>query len=164
MMIAELRMAARLPARRTVPGREAPSRPPVLSPPIAPAPTEAQHLSPPLQRSFVRRRGRVVDNGGGDRLGRWGGHLSTWAGRPRTPARPRAVRSATTGARGRRPGSRRRRRPRGTGQDDPCRRLTACANWRWRTAWPRSSSHWHLTLSCRRGRRAYPRLGILCAP
>ena len=73
-----------LPARRAVPGREAPVRPPVLSPPVAPpaAAPEAEHLCQSHEWCLALGRWRVVDNGGGDRLGRWGGRLSKdWRGR-----------------------------------------------------------------------------------
>ena len=107
--------------------------------------------------AIALRRMRVVNNGGGDRLGRWGSRLSKdWRGRVVVgrATRPRAGLSATTGARGRRPGSRRRRGPRGPGREGPCRRLTACANWRWQAAWARSPGPQLSTSSCRRDRRA----------
>ena len=69
---------AGLPASRAVPGREAPGRAPVLPSPVAPAAAapEAEHVAQSHQWRAALGPWRVVDNGGGDRLGRWGAALS----------------------------------------------------------------------------------------
>jgi hypothetical protein len=60
----------RLPAGRAVPRHQAPGRPPVLPPPVAPVTpaTQAQHVGQLRQRPVVQGRGRVVVGGSRGRV------------------------------------------------------------------------------------------------